>query len=176
VAEREAVVVLGAKELDAKLKKLAKQVAQPKLMFKQIVVEVDAWVLRNIQREGKLIQAGGWRPFKPFTYKGKLYTRGRIIKGRSTGKAYPKWKWKVDSRARLLQDTGRLRQSIRHSYSRWSGKVFTRLPYAIDHHTGTSKLPARPIIPPKTNPDIQKIALRAAKKHIKDAVEGKNGV
>lgn len=168
------VTVIGAKELEAKLRALAEKAKHPERMFMEIVVEVDGWVQRNIKREGSMIQAGGWPPFKSFTYKGVLYTRGRIKKGRATGKDYPKWKWTVDPRARLLQDTGKLRGSIRHYYSKTGGKVFTRLPYAIAHDQGEGHLPARQLIPLKTHRDIQRIALGAARRYIRRAAAEAN--
>ena len=165
------VEMKGHKKLNKRLHKLAKSVKKPSGMFKAIVVEVEKQTLINIRRQGKKFTPGGWKPFKPFMWKGKL-RRGRMMKGGSTGKDYPKWKWRVDGRAKLLQDTGHLSQSIRRYYTARQGKVFTRLDYAIAHHTGKGPLPKRQIIPRAMQ--VKGVAMKQARLYVEKQVAKAN--
>lgn len=165
------VEMRGHKALNNRLHKLAKSVKHPSGMFKAIVVEVEKQTLINIRKQGKKFTPGGWKPFKPFMWKGKL-RRGRMMKVGSTGKEFPRWKWKVDARAKLLQDTGHLSQSIRRYYTSRQGKVFTRLDYAIAHQEGKGRLPERRIIPRAMQ--VRGTAMKQARLYVAEQVAKAN--
>lgn len=77
------------------------------------------WVDRNFATEGGLV--GGWAPFKDGGRRG--------------------------ARAKLLQDTGKLRSSFQKYYNDKDARVSTRNSYAQFHHLGTRYLPRRPLLP-----------------------------
>lgn len=60
--------------------------------------------------------------------------------------SYSEWKRKNYPGKQILQRTGALYDSIEKEVGPTKGEVGTGVPYAIFHQTGTSKMPARPII------------------------------
>jgi phage gpG-like protein len=157
----------GTREMNQRLHALSKKIRRPERMYRRIVIEVEKFALQNIRADGKKLRPGGWPPFKPFLYKGRM-VRGRMMKVGRARKKYPKWRWKVDENAKLLRDTGRLRSSIRRYYTPQQGKVFTRLDYAIAHHTGAGRLPKRQIIPRPWQ--VRKVAVRIATRYVKEEI------
>lgn len=89
-------------------------------------VFLDQWVQRNIRSEGGSV--GGWRPFK---------AGGRRVKGL------------LDTSAKLLQDTGRLRSSFSPFVRGGDAGIGSDLPYASSHEFGNEAkgLPARRMLP-----------------------------
>ena len=95
----------------------------------RIAVLLDRWVQTNFRTEGKNV--GGWAPFA---------RGGRRLKDGS-----------IDTSAKLLQDTGRLRSSFLPFHSKRDAGIGSDLPYAKDHDEGLGKrLPQRRLLP-KTN-------------------------
>lgn len=125
---RKGMVVVGADKVDAKLTKIGKKIHNPRAFYKRTTIYLDRWVMDNLKGEGSKV--GGWTPFK--------------IGGRFTGKGDNR---KFDSSAKLLQDTGKLRASLRHQSTMKGAKVFTRLRYAVVHDQGSGRLPKRQLIP-----------------------------
>lgn len=108
------------------LRKLQKQIPNLTVPHKRIAVFLLKWVLTNFKQEGKPI--GGWTPF--------------ALGGRRTSGG-------IDTTAKLLQDTGLLRNSFSTFHSRRDAGVGSNLSYAEDHNEGdpSSNLPARRMVP-----------------------------
>ncbi len=87
----------------------------------QIAVLLDRWVKKNFASEGGSV--GGW---KPFQYGGRVMPDGTI-----------------DTSAKLLQDTGRLRASFLPFHSDKIAGIGTDLPYAEPHNKIRRMLPVR---------------------------------
>jgi phage gpG-like protein len=113
-----------AEAFAAKLKRVTGKVQDLTQAHARISALLSKWVLQNFATEGGLV--GGWVPFKH---------GGRIKNG------------KLDTSAKLLQDTGHLRQSFHPFYSRKNAGIGSELPYAIKHEFGMGALPARRMLP-----------------------------
>lgn len=110
----------------------------------QIAIFLQRWVLKNFAGEGRLV--GGWKSFK---------LGGRKMSDGS-----------IDTSAKLLQRTGRLRASFTPFSSRRDAGIGSDLSYAKFHNDGTSKLPVRRTVPEKGNVerDVRKIYDRHVQK------------
>lgn len=97
--------------------------------MRKVSIMLDQWVQRNFKGEGSLV--GGWAPF---------VHGGRVTRARG-GPAI------VDTSAKLLQDTGRLRSSYVPFSSRNNAGIGSDLPYAENHNEGLGPLPARRMVP-----------------------------
>lgn len=86
---------------------------------------LDQWVQRNFEGEGELV--GGWAPFA---------RGGRWLVGVG-----------LDTSAKLLQHTGRLRASFEPFWDKHEVGIGSDLSYAIYHEKGTSTIPRRRILP-----------------------------
>ena len=118
---------------------------------------LDQWAQRNIKSEGRLV--GGWKPFA------ETNVNGVFLKGRWVGTGATR---RFDTTAKLLQDKGDLRKSIKPFATRRDGGIRSVLQHAIDHHEGKGHLPERRILPKKREviKDIRKIYRR----HVKSAL------
>lgn len=87
-------------ELKKRHERRLKGLQDTKPTFKKIATFLDRWVQQNFKTEGGNV--GGWAPFK---------LGGRYVKGKG-----------IDTTAKLLQDTGRLRASF--------------LPFAFNNNAG----------------------------------------
>lgn len=116
------------------MRKLQKQIPDLTRSHKQIAVFLRKWVLTNFKEEGRPV--GGWLPFKAGGRRG-------------------------DSDAKLLVDTGILRNSFNEFFSRKNAGVGSELDYAKKHDEGdpTINLPQRRILPKESEvvSDIEKI-------------------
>jgi len=103
--------------------------------YQKVAALLDRWVQKNFQGEGKLATKGGWKSFSEFT--------PRVVK---------------DPKAKLLQDTGRLRSSFVPFYSVFNAGIGSNLDYAEKQQKGEGRLPAREMLPTKKQvwPDIKK--------------------
>jgi hypothetical protein len=156
------IEIRGHKNLNNNLYALSKKIQKPSAMYKAIVVKVERETIRQIDTAGD--QFGKpWQNFKKFKWH-KKWWRGRMM-----GKGKSRW---VDTNAKLLRDTGHLRQSIRRYYTARGGKVFIRLPYAIAHDQGDGYLPKRQIIPKASQ--VTKLVMRTAKAYVAKAVHDAN--
>lgn len=111
-------------QLKAELAIARKELSRHAPVLKQVSVYLDQWVQRNFQTSGG--KAGGWKPFA---------LGGRFRNG------------KLDTSAKLLMDTGRLRLSFFPGVRGGTAFIRSDLPYAAAHNEGTSKLPQRRILP-----------------------------
>lgn len=91
----------------------------------QVAAYLDGWVQRNFRGQGNLVD--GWTPFK---------RGGRWVPGVG-----------LDRSAKLLQDTGHLRQSFRSFYDRDTVGIGSDVPYAKYHEEGTATIPQRRMLP-----------------------------
>jgi len=131
----------------AKYKKAMEDVTVFNPLFVQISIWLDRWNKQNFKTEGGNV--GGWKPFA---------AGGRRRKGGG-----------FDSSAKLLQDTGRLRLSYLPFANNHMGGIGSDLPYAAAHQEGFKSVPARRMVPEKTDVinDIIKIADAHAKKKLR---------
>ena len=97
-----------------------------KTPFKKISIFLDNWVQKNFKTQGQMV--GGWEPFK---------IGGRWIKGKG-----------LDTGAKLLQDTGRLRASFLPFASKNDAGIGSDLPYSKIHQEGKG-VPKRRVLPQK---------------------------
>lgn len=123
-------------EMNAILKQ-ARAGLKNKKSYQKVAALLDRWVQKNFQSEGKLYSKSGWQSFSKFNVR----------------------KFK-DSKAKLLQDKGRLRSSFVPFYSVFNAGIGSNLGYALDHEEGNKgeNLPARPMLPERKHvwPEIKK--------------------
>lgn len=119
-----------------KLKRLASKSQAAALALKNLApamkrasVFLDRWVQDNFKTEGGNV--GGW---EPFAYDGR--PTGRQVEGVPV----------VDTTAKLLQDTGRLRASFMPWATKNNAGIGSDLPYAEFHNDGAG-VPERRILP-----------------------------
>ena len=140
-------VVVDARQFRARMQKLGILV-QSSEIAKVAGLDILAFVADNFQTEGR---AGGapWKPLSPVTIGRRRKGRGGLISDR------------------ILQDTGRLKQSFipgapENVFRQFGGKgvdVGTTLFYAPPHEFGTSRIPQRKMLP--TREKAQQIAAKA---------------
>ncbi|HKJ88814.1 MAG TPA: phage virion morphogenesis protein [Gammaproteobacteria bacterium] len=97
---------------------------------RQIGVFLDQWVQQNFRTEGAILEDGPWPPFAG---------GGRVVL--TSGGSF------LDSSAKLLQDTGRLRASFAPFASARNAGIGSDVPYARAHHEGVGDLPERRLLP-----------------------------
>lgn len=135
------------------LKKRAK-LAQTKLKnmsgaHKKISVFLDQWTKENFKTEGGKLRDGKWKPFA---------AGGRKKKGKP-----------IDTTARLLQDTGRLRVSVLPFANKRTAGIGSKLSYSKVHDKGTNRIPKRRILP-KIN-EVRKDVREIFNEHTKNSLK-----
>jgi phage gpG-like protein len=107
----------------------------------RVMVYLDQWVQHNFRSEGGKV--GGWAPLAAGG-RWKTFSRGAVF----------------DPNAKILQDTGRLRQSF-VPFDRGGNKVGigSDVPYSKKHEDGEGNLPQRRMLPKKAEvlPDVRRI-------------------
>jgi phage gpG-like protein len=98
--------------------------------YRKIGVFLDQWVQQNFRSEGGILEDGPWAPFA---------RGGRQVM--SSSGAY------LDTNAKLLQDTGRLRSSFDPFVTRRNVGIGSDVPYARTHHEGIGDVPERRLLP-----------------------------
>jgi phage gpG-like protein len=144
------------------LKPIARQMRDLRLPLKKSSIYLDRWVQQNFRAQGQKLSTGRWPPFK---------LGGRRLKRKIRGKNFdPATFSKVDRGARLLQDTGRLRNSFRPFFSNTDAGIGSKLKYAPFHEFGVPKrkLPARRMLPRKA--EVQKGVKDIFVNHVRDAL------
>lgn len=96
--------------------------------LRQVSIFLDRWNKQNFQTQGGKV--GGWVPFK---YGGRV--------------EYKDGKRTINTSAKLLQDTGRLRMSFLPGVREGSAYIGSDLPYSVFHEKGTKRLPQRRMLP-----------------------------
>ncbi|HEX7012329.1 MAG TPA: phage virion morphogenesis protein [Steroidobacteraceae bacterium] len=115
----------NVEQVQAALRRKVVQLKDRSVPNRQIAAVLDNWVQRNFRGEGSLV--GGWTPFK---------AGGRRLRGGG-----------IDTSAKLLQDTGRLRISVQPFWDRDIVGIGSDLAYAAHHEHGTTRIPRRRILP-----------------------------
>jgi len=134
------------------------------------------WVQRNFRTEGRELADPKWPPFK---YGGRVVSKTRRnSKGNRVRNKLAKAqsvvnRSHIDPSAKLLQDTGLLRQSFNPPYydSKLArvGSFGERSPVAERHHFGIGHLPERQLVPrpEQVQKEIYDIALEYTKRVLK---------
>lgn len=125
------------KQVKAEHARRTKKLSKMKKPNARISVFLDRWVQKNFKGEGENV--GGWKPFK---------AGGRWIRGKG-----------LDTSAKLLQDTGRLRASFIPFATALNAGIGSDLSYSKPHDEGLDGLPMRRMLPKKAEvkEDIRKI-------------------
>lgn len=128
----------------------ARKVRNTRRPNRQISIWLLRWVNENFKSEGGKV--GGWKPFK---------LGGRRLPG-----------GKIDRSAKLLQDTGRLRQSFNPFHSARVGGVGSNLNYVLTHELGLphKNLPARRMVPISSDRDVVSAVVRIYNRHIQRSI------
>lgn len=111
-------------ELAVSAGRKVKAVGELATPMKRASIYLDRWVQQNFKTEGGNV--GGWQPFA---------FGGRLIPGGG-----------LDTSAKLLQDTGRLRASFTPYHSKKDAGIFSELDYSEKHHEGIG-IPQRRLLP-----------------------------
>lgn len=98
--------------------------------MKMIAVFLDQWVQRNFRSQGKNAHSSGWKPLKA----------GGRWKGRGPTR-------RLDTSAKILQATGRLRMSFTPFSSEDNAGIGSELSYSKPHEEGLGHLPQRRMLP-----------------------------
>jgi phage gpG-like protein len=132
------------KELERAIRKLSKEI-DFEAGHREVAIALDAWMRRNFQGDGAMV--GGWAPLAPSTIKRK----------EKAGKT------------KMLYWSGRLFQSFYATGSKREAVAGARVPYARYHQEGTSRMPARPILP--TKEEATRIGREVFERRIRDAIK-----
>lgn len=143
--------MIGIKQLQKHMDSRIQQLENRRSVNAKAVAEVDKWIQRNFQEQGRLAHPGiGWKPLSPVTI---LMRR----KGpRKTG------------RFMILQDTGTMKGRWKHFWDPWVAKVQAGVDYAYRHHYGKG-VPKRRILPTQAQigPAIKKLYAEFCEKILK---------
>lgn len=116
------------------LKSLLQKIGQRQQANRQVSIQMQAFVFRNFQSEGKLV--GGWASLAQSTIA---------------------WK-RRHGYARMLQNTGETRNSFTGFYSNDNAGVGSPLARARWLHEGTGRMPARALLPDRKQ--VQEIGMK----------------
>lgn len=158
-----------------KMAKLQKAVKNPRIANLEVATWLLRWVNENFQTEGGKV--GGWAPFK---YGGRVVTKTVVDK--KTGKRKRNkfaTSQSIESRryintsAKLLQDTGLLRQKFHIFSSKTRAGIGNNLPYSLYHELGLPlrNLPARRMLPSDKDKDVEKKVIQIYDAHIARAIQ-----
>ena len=111
-------------ELERQIESARERMADMRGPHKEASIMLDGWVQRNFRSEGGNV--GGWLPLKA----GGRWRRGVGL----------------DTSAKLLQDTGRLRISFRPWATDNDAGIGSEIPYSINHEDGLG-VPQRRMLP-----------------------------
>lgn len=129
------------------MNELRKDMRDQKVPYAKCSIFLDGWVQRNFKTEGGNV--GGWKKFA---------VGGRRRKGKG-----------IDTSAKLLQDTGRLRLSFKPFATKSDAGIGSDLPYSKNHDEGVD-VPQRRILPQKKEvwPKVKEIF----NKHVEQVIKG----
>ena len=154
-------------KVSKKVKASGRKLSKLEIAHKKISVMLDAWVQRNFKSSGGKV--GGWKPFQTYCVGGarspyglsKTCGVGRII-GNKGGR-------KIDTSAKLLMDTGKLRISFKPFSDAKEAGIGSKIKYSKPHEKGLGHLPKRRMLP--EDKDVKKEVRRIYEDHIKWAVK-----
>lgn len=112
-------------EVNRRLTRARSSLQHTESAHSRIAVFLDRWVQQNFRSEGRSV--GGWDPFA---------AGGRRLRS-----------GELDTSAKLLQDTGRLRASFVPFSSKRNAGIGSDLPYSKPHEEGLGNLPVRRMLP-----------------------------
>lgn len=118
--------IAGVHAARAKAGERAVRIADMRAANKKAAIVIYGWVMRNMEAEGRL-QDVHWPPLKAATI------AARARKGYWPGK--------------MLQVTGQMKQRFIPSSTNRQARVGNSAPYAKYHDEGTSRIPARRMLP-----------------------------
>jgi len=129
----------GSGPATKKLRELVRKVKNPMPANREVSIWLMRWLNNNFKSEGGNVS--GWLPFK----------HGGRIKGGV-----------IDTNAKLLQDTGRLRSSFSPFYSRKIAGIGSDLSYSITHELGYphKNIPARRMLPLASDKAVERGIIR----------------
>lgn len=131
-----------------KLQDKGKRIGDLLPVHKKVSVYLDGWVQKNFKTEGGNLKDGKWPRFK---------AGGRRVAGR------------LDSSAKLLQDTGALRSSHLPFYDKKNAGIGSNMKHAAPHNKGLGHLPMRRTIPKIA--EISSSVLTIFDNHVKKQVK-----
>lgn len=138
-------ITVNLNGLDKKLRDFASDLKDREPTNRQVSVRLMSLVMKNFSTQSN--DGNKWAPFKL----GGRYVSSKKVK-KKKGEKRGKGRF-LDTSAKLLQDTGNLRQSFLGLYSKdvagVGAKASAGVNYAIVHEQGSpkNKLPARPMLP-----------------------------
>ncbi len=140
----------GSERAKRALRKLQRKIKDPRPANRNVSIWLLRWVNENFKSEGGKV--GRWKPFK---LGGRKLPDGTI-----------------DTKAKLLQDTGRLRASFQNFYSKDVAGVGSPLDYSLAHELGlpSKNLPARRMIPNASDKDVEAAVIRIYDAYIRRAM------
>lgn len=147
------------KQLRAQIKRKMKAVSNFDTLNRKVAVKFEQWVLRNFQKQGQKANPK-WPPLK---------AGGRWKKSSQAGGGSNRV---FDASAKVLQDTGALRNSFFPAHhDKHIASIGSRLPYAAPHNEGEGHLPKRQLIPEWEQ--VERDVLLVANAHAKKALKKK---
>lgn len=127
------------------IKKRAKKVGNLLPVHKKISILLDQKVQSNFKKEGSLF--GGWVPFA---------AGGRRKKGGG-----------IDTSAKLLQDTGKMRASHSPFFDKRNAGIGSDVPYSVKHNKGIG-VPKRRTLPEAK--EVQSDVFKIYDSHVKRSI------
>lgn len=127
-------ITIDDHKFQKRIKKIIKRLDDRRSFFAQAVAATDKIIQDNFQKEGELLQPGGWKPLAPSTKLARQKGWGEYI---------------ASSSPKILQNTGQLKGQWKHLWTARFGKVQSGKIYGTTHHYGdkSKNIPARPILP-----------------------------
>ncbi len=124
-----------------------KSLKDVKAAHTKISIFLDSWVQRNFKSEGGNV--GGWAPFA---------AGGRVLRSGV-----------LDTTAKVLQDTGRLRASFLPFATQRTAGIGSDIPYSKSHEEGIGNLPVRRMLPVER--EVKRDVQRVYDLHVKQSLE-----
>lgn len=134
---------VSLKKAEKKIRRMSKKVDDTKQPHKKIAVYLTRWVGLNFRSEGGNV--GGW---PPFAYGGRVTTSR---KGVAVNDIETRRRVNIDTSAKLLQDSGRLRLSFMPFWSKRNAGIGSKLKYSRPHEEGQGAVPKRRMLPELTD-------------------------
>jgi phage gpG-like protein len=156
------VKINNMRALQKNVNRLSKELSDFKVLNKMRIVGMDQFIEKNFQKEGQLVQDGGWKPITKKTIQARRNPKRK--RGSSKNTQPPK----------ILQDMAWMKNRRHPEFSNKIAKIVFDMPYAKVHQKGSKKkgIPKREIFNQKayakTGKD-QKIIDFWFKKQVKEA-------
>ena len=135
-------------ELEKRLQKIGRKLSDFIGVHKEASILLDRWVQKNFKDEGQSLGADSWPPFA----RGGRWRRG----------------FGLDTAAKLLQDTGRLRISFTPFSSAKTAGIGSDLSYAEPHEEGKGSLPQRRMLPKAA--EVQDALIELFERHVREGL------